>query len=63
MTFAREYLAMGGYGSYIWSAYAIAAAIIIGLLIWSWMELKSMERREAQLGRRRRRKTRTEPVE
>lgn len=51
-----EFLAMGGYGPYIWSAYGAAAVILAALFIWSWRGLKAAERREQQLGRRRRRR-------
>lgn len=38
------YLAMGGYSDYVWPAYALAAAVIAGLLIVSRSGLKSRER-------------------
>ena len=30
---AREFLAMGGYGVYVWSAYAVTAALL-GIEAW-----------------------------
>jgi heme exporter protein D len=51
-----EYLAMGGYGPYIWSAYGITALVLGGLLVWSWRGLRSAEQREAELGKRGRRR-------
>jgi heme exporter protein D len=30
---AREFFAMGGYGSYVWSAYAVSAALM-GIEAW-----------------------------
>ncbi|MGY9055227.1 MAG: heme exporter protein CcmD [Alphaproteobacteria bacterium] len=47
---------MGGYGPYIWSAYGITALVLGGLLVWSWRGLRSAERREAELGKRGRRR-------
>ena len=38
-----EFLNMGGYGSYIWSAYAISAVILIALTILSLRKLKKIE--------------------
>ena len=58
----NEFLAMGGYGAFIWPAYGAAALLLAGLVILSW---KSMRRREAQVellraGRRRDREDVTE---
>lgn len=39
-----EFLAMGGYAAFIWPAYAVAAAVMIGLLAAS---IATMRRREA----------------
>jgi heme exporter protein D len=57
-----EYLAMGGYGAFIWPAYGVAAILMVGVLILSW---KSMRQREAlvevlRAGRRKERKDVTE---
>jgi heme exporter protein D len=41
-----QYLAMGGHAVFIWSAYAVAAVVLIGLLGLSWRGLKA---REAEL--------------
>ena len=41
-----EYLAMGGYAAYVWPAYAIAAAVLIGLWIAS---VRSLRAREAEV--------------
>lgn len=51
-----EFFAMGGYAVYIWPAYGIAAAVIIGLFVWSWHGLGKAGRAEAALGRRERRR-------
>jgi heme exporter protein D len=40
-----DFLAMGGYGAYVWSAYGFAAAVLIALLVQSW---RSARRREAE---------------
>ena len=42
----QQFLAMGGYGAYIWPAYGIAVVILLALLIDS---LRSARHREAQL--------------
>lgn len=39
-----EFIAMGGYGAFIWPAYGAAAILMAGVLILSW---KDMRRREA----------------
>jgi heme exporter protein D len=42
----RHYLAMGGYAAYVWPAYGIAAAVLIGL---TWQSLREVARREREL--------------
>lgn len=44
-----EFFNMGGYGSFIWSAYAISAVILVALTIVSLRQLKSIERALAPL--------------
>jgi len=39
-----EFLAMGGYGAFIWPAYGAAAILMVGVLVMSW---RSMRQREA----------------
>ncbi|HVI53221.1 MAG TPA: heme exporter protein CcmD [Candidatus Sulfotelmatobacter sp.] len=39
-----SYFAMGGYAGYVWPAYVLTAAVIIGLLLASWRGLKARER-------------------
>jgi heme exporter protein D len=39
-----EFLAMGGYGAFIWPAYAAAAVLMAGILLLSW---RTMRQREA----------------
>ena len=60
MTGLSDFFAMGGYGFYVWSSYAVAALVITGLYLWSRAGLRSAEKREAQLGRRERRRPRRE---
>jgi len=31
----NEFLQMGGYASYIWSAYGLSAVVLIALVVWS----------------------------
>ena len=37
---------MGGYATYVWSAYAVAAIVLVGLVVAS---LRGLRAREAQL--------------
>ena len=60
MSSAAEFFAMGGYALFIWPSYGIAAAVILGLFLWSHFGLRRAEKREAQLGRRERRRPRRE---
>ena len=41
---AASYFAMGGYGEYIWPAYAVAALVLAGFALSSWRRLKAAER-------------------
>jgi heme exporter protein D len=41
-----EYFAMGGYAAYVWPAYGVAAAVLIGLLVAS---LRGLRAREAEI--------------
>jgi len=41
-----EFLAMGGYAAYVWPAFGIAAALLVGRFVVSRRRLKS---REAEL--------------
>lgn len=40
----NELLTMGGYGEFIWPAYAVAFVVLVGLLAWSLRELRIHER-------------------
>ncbi len=41
-----EFLAMGGYGAYVWSAYGITLLSLLLLFAWSWHGARA---REAEL--------------
>jgi heme exporter protein D len=41
-----DFVAMGGYAAYVWSAYGFAALVLIALLVQSW---RSTRRRDAEL--------------
>ena len=49
-----DFLAMGGHGAYIWSAYLIAAVVLMVLLIASLRSLHGQEARLAALRQARR---------
>lgn len=40
----EAFLHMGGYAAYIWPAYGMAAAVLIGLLATSWKAMRDAER-------------------
>ena len=40
-----EWLAMGGHGVYVWSAYAVSAAALAGMGVWPWLALRRARRR------------------
>jgi heme exporter protein D len=46
-----EFLAMGGYAAYVWSAFGFALVVLLGLLGQSW---RAAHRREAELAELRR---------
>ena len=54
----NEFLAMGGYGAFVWPSYLITAIVMLGLLIVSvrtWRDSKSTLDKLQGGGRRRRR--------
>ena len=59
----KTFFAMGGYAAFIWPAFAVTAAIMLGLLLQSrrrWRAAQAeLEALEAQGGGRRRRSVRT----
>lgn len=44
-----EFLAMGGYAAYVWSAFGFTFAVMIGLLVQSWRLARARERELAEL--------------
>jgi heme exporter protein D len=36
-----DWLAMGGYGAYVWGSYAVSLVVLLGLLVWSWRRLRA----------------------
>ena len=40
-----DFLAMGGYGAYVWPAFGFAAIVLLGLLLQSW---RTARRRAAE---------------
>jgi len=38
-----EFLSMGGYGSFIWSAFGLSAVVLIGILVQSQRFLKASD--------------------
>lgn len=49
-----EFLHMGGHGIFIWPAYLIAAAVLVGILTQSILTLRQRERQLETLRRERR---------
>ena len=41
MTSIIQYLSMGGYAVYVWSAYGVAAVVLAALAIVSWRRTKA----------------------
>jgi heme exporter protein D len=52
-----EFLAMGGYGAYVWAAFGFTLVTMIGLLwqSWSWARKREAEAERLRLARRERR--------
>ncbi len=52
-----EFIAMGGYGAFIWPAYGLTAIVMLGFLVTSWHGLRGrrrdLRRLEAELPARR----------
>ena len=38
-----EFLAMGGYGAYVWTAYGVTALCLLLLFVWSWFGARARE--------------------
>ncbi len=45
----QEYLAMGGYGLFIWPAYALTAVVLVGMLITTLRRLRALQSELARL--------------
>lgn len=46
-----EFLAMGGHGAFVWSAYAIALVVIVGNFVWPRLQAqKNLLQVRKQLG-------------
>ena len=45
-----QFLSMGGYAGFVWPAYGIAAAVMIGVLVQSLRGLRARETELAALG-------------
>jgi heme exporter protein D len=48
----REFLHMGGYAFYVWTAYGLAAAVLVGLLVNSLARHRRLVKRLAERGTR-----------
>ena len=61
----NEFLNMGGYAVYVWSAYGVTAVVLVGLLLWTLASLRRVRAELAQLEalapRRRRRAAAVSP--
>lgn len=61
----NEFLQMGGYGTYVWSAYGVVAVVLIGLVVWTLAALRGaaadLRDLEAMAPRRRRRRAEAQP--
>jgi heme exporter protein D len=45
----HEFLAMGGHGAYVWPAFAIAFAILIGMALQAWLQRRRLRRQLEEL--------------
>lgn len=43
-----EFLAMGGYGTFVWASYGVTVIVIVGNFIWSIQRRKAVLRRLQQ---------------
>ena len=44
-----EFLGMGGYAAYVWSAYGLTAAVLIGLMAVTWRDYSARKKALAAL--------------
>ena len=47
-----RFVAMGGYGGFVWSAYGIALVVLGGLALYAWRRYRTGLRALAELQRR-----------
>ncbi len=45
MTAVAEWLAMGGHGAYVWSAYALSLAALLGICVAPLLRMRALLRR------------------
>ncbi|BCX19467.1 MAG: hypothetical protein KatS3mg117_3149 [Geminicoccaceae bacterium] len=57
----RDFLAMGGYGAYVWSAYGITLAVMVGLFWQSWQRARKRTAEAERLRAERRAEARRPP--
>lgn len=43
------FLEMGGYGAFVWPAYGVTAAVMIGIALWAWRAQRAARARVARL--------------
>ncbi|MDA9008906.1 heme exporter protein CcmD [Alphaproteobacteria bacterium] len=49
MVLASSFWSMGGYASFVWPSYFVVAFVLLGLLIWTLSQSKSLKKRLALL--------------
>lgn len=45
MTAVADWLAMGGHGAYVWSAYALSLAALVGICVAPLLRMRALLRR------------------
>jgi len=45
------FLAMGGYARFVWPAYGLAAAVLLGMIVWTLGSYRRRQKELAQLQR------------
>lgn len=48
----NDFLSMGGYGAYVWPAYAVSAVTIAAVAVWIALRARSARRRLGELEKR-----------
>ncbi|MGE0154721.1 MAG: heme exporter protein CcmD [Reyranellaceae bacterium] len=49
MNSLSEFLAMGGHAGYVWPAFGLAFAILIGMALQAWLQRRRLRRQLAAL--------------